>query len=574
MTWFKNLRTVTKLMLAFSTMAAVLAVVGYQGLSAANRINDLNDTLYVRHMLGLSAMKDAMIARVMIGRDTRTAILAKDRAEAQKSVEKVEEDINKVRESLLAAEKTLVTEEGKAKIAQTKERFSTYVDATRETARLAVAGDREGALTALDKSRAIGEQVTTQLDGLTEMKERLGKAAAEECDAIYRSARAQLLSMVVGAVVLFFGFGYFIASLVSRPLAAAVSVLDRVASGDMTARLDVNTKDEIGKMASSLNEATESMRMALTEVKRSADSMASASSQLASSSEELASGAQEQASSLQETTATLEELTSTVKQNADNAKQANQVAAASRDTAEKGGQVVTQAVESMAEINAASRSIVDIITTIDEIAFQTNLLALNAAVEAARAGEQGRGFAVVATEVRNLAQRSATSAKEIKALIQDSVNKVEKGSALVNKSGEMLNEIVGSVKKVTDIVAEIAAASREQSVGIDQVSKAMLQMDQVTQTNSAQTEELSSTAQSLSSNAHELQSLVDRFTVDTTATRRATQTAATTHAAKAVPQAHSSSKAKAFAAAAGASASSPSVKSSGESSDMNAFQEF
>jgi methyl-accepting chemotaxis protein len=165
----------------------------------------------------------------------------------------------------------------------------------------------------------------------------------------------------------------------------------------------------------------------------------------------------------------------------------------------------------MGEINSSSKRMADIITTIDEIAFQTNLLALNAAVEAARAGEQGRGFAVVASEVRNLAQRSATAAKEIKGLIQDSVRKVETGSDLVNRSGQTLNEIVTSVKRVTDIVAEIAAASREQATGIEQVSKAMSQMDQVTQTNSAQTEGLSSTAEELSSTAEQLQALTAQF---------------------------------------------------------------
>jgi methyl-accepting chemotaxis protein len=169
----------------------------------------------------------------------------------------------------------------------------------------------------------------------------------------------------------------------------------------------------------------------------------------------------------------------------------------------------------MGEINASSRKIADIIATIDAIAFQTNLLALNAAVEAARAGEQGRGFAVVASEVRNLAQRSAAAAKEIKALIQDSVAKVGTGSELVNRSGQTLEEIVAAVRRVTDIIAEIAAASQAQSTGLDQVNRAVTQMDQVVHSNAAQTEELSSTAQSLSTEAAQLQALVGRFKLDT-----------------------------------------------------------
>ena len=197
----------------------------------------------------------------------------------------------------------------------------------------------------------------------------------------------------------------------------------------------------------------------------------------------------------------MEEMTSTIKQNADNAKLANQLAVTAREVAEKGGAVTEKAVEAMDEINKSSKKIADIINVIDEIAFQTNLLALNAAVEAARAGEQGRGFAVVASEVRNLAQRSATAAKEIKSLINESVQKVGDGSELVNQSGHTLTEIVNSVKRVTDIIAEISAASQEQALGIDQVNKAIMQMDQGTQQNAALVEEATSASQSMKQQA-------------------------------------------------------------------------
>jgi methyl-accepting chemotaxis protein len=275
---------------------------------------------------------------------------------------------------------------------------------------------------------------------------------------------------------------------------------------------------------------------AIVEVDDISNSVASASQQLAAASEQLSSGAQQSASSLEETASSLEEITATVRQNADNADQANQLANSSRETAEKGGAVVAQAVDAMGEINRSSRKIADIITTIDEIAFQTNLLALNAAVEAARAGEQGRGFAVVAGEVRNLAQRSATAAREIKGLIEDSVQKVETGSELVNKSGETLGAIVTSVKRVTDIVAEIAAASREQTVGIEQINKAVAQMDQVTQSNASQTEEMSGTAVALSGQAEQLQAVVAQFNLN----RDAQQPAKSTNYAPAKqPQAQS-----------------------------------
>jgi methyl-accepting chemotaxis protein len=207
----------------------------------------------------------------------------------------------------------------------------------------------------------------------------------------------------------------------------------------------------------------------------------------------------------------MEQMTSTVKNNADNAAQANQLASAARDQAERGGSVVGSAVAAMGEINASSKRIADIISVIDEIAFQTNLLALNAAVEAARAGEQGRGFAVVASEVRNLASRSAEAAKEIKALINDSVGKVTEGTKLVDESGKVLAEIVGRVKKVTDVMAEIASSSREQASGIEQVNKAITMMDDVTQQNAALVEEASAASQALTEQASNLTQLISRY---------------------------------------------------------------
>lgn len=297
----------------------------------------------------------------------------------------------------------------------------------------------------------------------------------------------------------------------ARKVAVVLKVVNAVADGNFTVKTPDLGEDAIGQVGSALNQAIVAINDALQEVRDVSGTVSTAAAQLSSVSREISGGAQSQASSLEETASSLEEITSTVKQNTDNAQQARQLAVGSRDVAEKGGEVVGEAVKAMSEINQSSKKIADIITTIDEIAFQTNLLALNAAVEAARAGEQGRGFAVVASEVRNLAQRSASAAKEIKSLIQDSVRKVEVGTDLVNRSGGSLNEIVNSVKRVTDIVAEIAAASKEQLTGIEQVNKAVSQMDRVTQSNAAQTEEMSGTAESLLANAKQLSELVERF---------------------------------------------------------------
>ncbi len=310
-----------------------------------------------------------------------------------------------------------------------------------------------------------------------------------------------------------------------RKVAAILQAVNAVADGKFDIDIPNLGDDAIGQVATALSQAVSAMKSALGEVRDVSGTVSSAAEQLNAVSREITAGAQTQASSLEETASSLEEITSTVKQNTDNAQQARQLANGSRDIAERGGTVVSEAVQAMGEINQSSKKIADIITTIDEIAFQTNLLALNAAVEAARAGEQGRGFAVVAAEVRNLAQRSASAAKEIKALIQDSVRKVENGTDLVNRSGQTLSEIVSSVKRVTDIVSEIAAASKEQLTGIEQVNKAVSQMDRVTQANASQTEEMSGTATSLLSHAVQLSDLVGRFQLEsaTSQSHRASQ---------------------------------------------------
>jgi methyl-accepting chemotaxis protein len=341
---------------------------------------------------------------------------------------------------------------------------------------------------------------------------RIG-VSTHKVEAMARNAAWTIVA--VGALALLVGILAYVYATrrITWPLRAAVQRLDELAGGDadLTVRLPVVREDEVGRLAQSLNVFLDKLHRLVQEIRDTSTHVGTASQQLSGAATQLSSGAQEHASSLEETAASLEQITGTVKQNAENARQANQLAAGARDTAATGGQVVLKAVSAMDEISRSSRKVVEIITVIDEIAFQTNLLALNAAVEAARAGEQGRGFAVVAAEVRNLAQRSAGAAKEIKELIRDSVQKVDDGSALVNRSGQALDEIVSSVKRVTDIIAEIAAASQEQSQGIDQVNRAVSQMDHVVQSNAAQTEELSSTAQMLASQSADLHGLVGRF---------------------------------------------------------------
>ena len=297
-------------------------------------------------------------------------------------------------------------------------------------------------------------------------------------------------------------------------------MLSAVTAGQLGRRLETAGKNGFFQvMSSGINRLADNMAEVVSRVKQVAGEVHRGADEISAGNANLSQRTEEQSSSLEETASSMEEMTTTVKQNADNAAQANQLALAAREQAEKGGAVVGQAVSAMSDINQASKQIADIIGVIDEIAFQTNLLALNAAVEAARAGEQGRGFAVVASEVRNLAGRSATAAKEIKGLIQDSVRKVEDGSVLVTQSGQTLEKIVAAVKKVSDIVAEIAAASREQSAGIEQVNRAVMQMDELTQQNAALVEQATAASQSMVEQVGGLNEILARYDVGAVAAR-------------------------------------------------------
>ncbi len=293
----------------------------------------------------------------------------------------------------------------------------------------------------------------------------------------------------------------------------AKNIANSIATGNLALTVQVKPNDT-GSMVLSMKTMQAQLATTIGTIQKSADEITTASSQIAAGNMDLSSRTEEQANSLEETASSMEELTSAVRQNADNAHQANVLALSASDVAQKGGAVVAQVVDTMASINDSSRKIVDIIGVIDGIAFQTNILALNAAVEAARAGEQGRGFAVVATEVRNLAQRSASAAKEIKTLIDDSVHQVDQGAKLVDQTGATMSEIIESVKRVTDIMGEITSASREQTSGIEQINQAISQMDQVTQQNAALVEEAAAAAASLQDQADNLSQVVSVFKLD------------------------------------------------------------
>jgi methyl-accepting chemotaxis protein len=327
-------------------------------------------------------------------------------------------------------------------------------------------------------------------------------------------ARTPMIALGVASAFAAIGLAAWLGRSITGPLEQAVAIARKVAAGDLTSTIEVRAQDETGRLLQALKDMNAALARTVGAVRNSTDTIATASGQIASGNADLSARTESQASSLEQTASSMEELTSTVKQNADNARQANQLAISASAVAMRGGQVVAQVVDTMASIKESSRRIVDIIGVIDSIAFQTNILALNAAVEAARAGEQGRGFAVVASEVRNLAQRSAGAAKEIKALIGDSVDKVDGGGQLVDEAGQTMQLIVTSVRQVADIMSEITAASQEQSMGIEQVSAAIVQMDEMTEQNAALVEQAAAAAQSMQDEALVLSQAVAVFTLN------------------------------------------------------------
>jgi methyl-accepting chemotaxis protein len=396
-----------------------------------------------------------------------------------------------------------------AKVSEARKKYTVARDATVKAKKEGRAADSlrllEQEYLPLAKAYENGmkELVAYQRNSIDTLSRQIGEASHR--GLVLQGALAVLM-LVFGAIC-----SLLIARSITRPLQDAVAAAERVASGDLSTDIASSARDEIGMLLRALGAMCANLRATVTQVRQGSDAIATGSAEIASGNMDLSARTEQQASSLEETASSMEELTSTVRQNADNARQANGLALAASEVAERGGAVVAQVVSTMADIDAASRRIADIIGTIDGIAFQTNILALNAAVEAARAGEQGRGFAVVASEVRSLAQRSASAAQEIKGLIGDSVERVDAGSRLVQQAGATIEEVVQSVRRVTDIMAEITAASAEQSSGIEQVNGAVTQMDAVTQQNAALVEQAAAAAGSLQEQAASLARLVASF---------------------------------------------------------------
>lgn len=517
MQWFRNLKVGTKLIGGFLFVAAIGALIGYNGTSKAKQIKELAEIMYQREIVGMLHAAEANIQMILAGRSVRNAMLATTEGDRRAYLNAMEERFKRAHEELASATQFFASEEGKSVALEAAAALRAYEEGNRTVANLLRTeglADARASTEKLFEVRALSSKADELLGQLVDRKREDARALDEETDAIFFDIRVLLISLTVGGVALGVLIGVGLTRDLTRQLGGepkdVALAADAIAQGDLSVSINAS-KAGPGSVVRAMREMRDSLRSVVGTVRASSDSIATGAGQIAAGNADLSQRTEEQASNLEETAASMEELTSTVQSNADTAQRASHLARTASDAAQKGGEVVGQVVMTMSEINVASQRISDIIGVIDSIAFQTNILALNAAVEAARAGEQGRGFAVVASEVRNLAQKSAEAAKEIKVLIQDSVGKVKNGSRQVHEAGVAMDGIVTQVRRVTDLIGEITAATREQTAGIGQINEAVTQLDTVTQQNAALVEQSAAAADGLNRQAKQLVQAVAVF---------------------------------------------------------------
>ena len=507
----------TRLLSTFGMIVVLLisvAITGYQGMKRSNeaihQIVDIN----VSKIFLLNEMSTSVH---IVSRVIRSIALLHEEAETSSQAVKITEARKQYDDAEAALEKMPLDDKGREFLGKIKE-AAAESRAFNDKFLGLTKSDQEAAVKSLmSEGLAANTKWQSLLLDYTKLQLTKNKTFEEETQANYHSATLFVLIFTLLATLFAVLVSWFISRSIVRQIGCepkeAIGIAQQITQGDLTVQIVTRPGDSTS-LFHSIKLMRDNLAKIVTQVRLASDSIADNSRDIVTGNMDLSSRTEHQASALEQTASSMEELTSTVKQNAENSQQANKLSNAASNVAAQGGVVVSQVISTMDSINSSSQKIVDIISVIDGIAFQTNILALNAAVEAARAGEQGRGFAVVATEVRNLAQRSASAAKEVKALIDDSVEKVTLGSRLVNQAGTTMAEVVTSVGHVTGIIGEIAAASNEQNAGIEQINEAIISMDNVTQQNAALVEEAAAASASLQTQVENLVQLISVFKVD------------------------------------------------------------
>ena len=518
-----NLSVKARLTGTFGVLAATVLIVSGISLKSLNDANDrfanfvsgVNARATMAEQIRTAVDRRAIAARNMALVTTPGDFEMEKAAEAQAQMD-VQSNIAKLTQMVSSA--TDATEKTRSLVGEINRIEAVYAPVAQAIVALAVGGKRDEAVKKIDDDcRPLLAALVKATDDYAQYTRGREEELVRQSEEHYATQRNLLMAICLAAVALAVVAGMVITRGLLRALGAEPVALGevtrRVAAGDLSPVAGAKNAPG-GSVLASMGEMQASLVSLIGQVRTAADSIATGSSQIASGNVDLSSRTEQQAASLQETASSMEELTSTVKQNAENAQQASSLSANASEVALKGNEVVSQVVGTMGEISTSSTKIAEITGIIEGIAFQTNILALNAAVEAARAGEQGRGFAVVASEVRSLAQRSSSAAKEIKDLINASVQKIHDGSLLANQAGKTMSEVTQAVARVTDIMGEIAAASTEQSRGIEQVNQSITQMDEVTQQNAALVEEAAAASKSLEDQGRQLNQAISFFRLD------------------------------------------------------------
>jgi len=504
MKWINNLKVGVKLIGAFLIVSAITGAIGWMGITNMATLNEVSNQMYEVELRGLSFTKEANIQLINGGRAVRNLMLADSMDERQSVLEGLgqfraaeAENIEKARarvqgddaKQLFSRYDTLAAERDKV-----LERLTSMI--TSEP----LQDERASVTFARTELRPKTDEIDELLTELSNLTEEAAAADSKLTTAIYERSRNLMFYLVAAGIVIGLLMGFFIARSISRPLTAAVDIANQIAEGNLTAKIEVTSKDETGMLLSAMQDMVGKLTQIVSEVRGSADNLASASEEVSATAQSISQTTSQQAASVEETSASVEQMSASINQNTQNAKITDGMASKASKEATEGGKSVKQTVDAMKQI--AKR-----IGIIDDIAYQTNLLALNAAIEAARAGEHGKGFAVVAAEVRKLAERSQVAAQEIGELSSSSVEMAE-------RAGKLLDEIVPSINKTSDLVQEISASSQEQSSGVGQINTAMSQLSQITQQNASASEELAATSEEMSGQAIQLQQIMEFFKVD------------------------------------------------------------
>ena len=527
MGFISNFKIGKRLGIGFALILAMTVLIAVAGIWRLNEVADATRAMMAVPLTKERAITDWYSLNFASIRRTAAIVKSTDPALGPYFKDDAAASVKRAAELLKQIEPLIEGEAEKALFAKILEQRKLYSASRDGAVKAKAAGNEEEAAHQLDEKFTPAAKLYQELlHELVVMQHASIDATAKAIDATATRSTTIITALTAGAVLLGAILSWLLTAGITGPIRAAVELAETVAGGDLTRTIDTDSKDETGALLRALRHMNDNLVKIVTEVRNGTDTIATGSTEILAGNLDLSARTEQQAGALEETAASMEELTTTVRNNADNARQANTLSMTASDVAVQGGAVVSQVIDTMGAINAASSKIVDIIAVIDGIAFQTNILALNAAVEAARAGEQGRGFAVVASEVRTLAQRSAAAAKEIKELIGASVEQVEAGTRLVDRAGATMEEVVTSIRRVTDIMAEITHASQEQTDGIEQVNHAIGQMDQVTQQNAALVEEAAAAAGSMQDQAAQLAQVVRMFKLNAPA--RATRAASAT----------------------------------------------